>query len=46
MAKWCPIINEKVVYLQCQECEEKLCLEKNNIKETRNKDGIDKDNQN
>lgn len=25
MAKYCPILNQKVVYLTCLECEEKLC---------------------
>lgn len=25
MAKYCPIVNKKVVYLACLECEEKLC---------------------
>lgn len=25
MAKYCPVIDAKVVYLECQECEEKLC---------------------
>ena len=25
MAKYCPILNRKVVYLECLECEEKLC---------------------
>lgn len=32
MAKLCPIINEKVVYLQCLECDEKPCKEKNIVK--------------
>ena len=37
MAKFCPIINEPVVYLMCQECEEKVCLQrhiKNDTQET------------
>ena len=25
MAKYCPIVNKRVVYLECAECEEKLC---------------------
>lgn len=25
MAVICPFTNEKVLYLECQECEEKLC---------------------
>jgi hypothetical protein len=25
MAKYCPVLNQKVVYLTCLECEEKLC---------------------
>lgn len=27
MSKFCPIYNEKVVYLTCQECDNKLCRE-------------------
>lgn len=29
MAKWCPITNSKVVYLECLECEERICEESN-----------------
>ena len=25
MARWCPELNRKVLYLDCQECEEKTC---------------------
>ena len=25
MAKFCPIINERVTYQYCQECEDKIC---------------------
>lgn len=25
MAKYCPVLKEKVVYLICEECEEKAC---------------------
>lgn len=25
MAVWCPITQEKVVYLYCQECNDKVC---------------------
>lgn len=25
MSIYCPILKENVVYLQCQECEDKLC---------------------
>lgn len=25
MAKYCPILNEKVTYLYCQECDDKIC---------------------
>lgn len=28
MAKYCPILEEYVVYLTCQECEEKSCKQK------------------
>ena len=26
MSKICPVSNEKVIYLTCQECDEKTCL--------------------
>lgn len=29
MAKYCPIVNKRVVYLECAECEEKLCKKEN-----------------
>ena len=32
MAKFCPIIQEKVVYLTCLECETKECKEKTKSK--------------
>lgn len=25
MSKYCPLLGRKVVYLECQECEEKVC---------------------
>lgn len=25
MSKYCPILNRKVVYLDCLECDEKIC---------------------
>ena len=25
MAKYCPVTNDKVLYLECLECEEKIC---------------------
>ena len=25
MSIYCPILEEKVTYLQCQDCEEKIC---------------------
>ena len=25
MAKWCPITGEKVLYLECLECDDKIC---------------------
>jgi hypothetical protein len=28
MSKYCPILNRKVVYLVCLECDEKICQEK------------------
>lgn len=34
MAKYCPILEEYVVYLTCQECEDKKCYEK----DTKNKE--------
>ena len=35
MAKYCPVIKSKVVYLTCQECEEKLCERQNKPKEAK-----------
>ena len=32
MAKYCPIINEKVTYQFCEDCEEKICKENNKEK--------------
>lgn len=26
MSKICPLINSKVVYLECLECEDKICM--------------------
>lgn len=31
MAKFCPIVNGKVVYLTCKECDERRCDEQNNV---------------
>lgn len=31
MSKYCPIINGKVVYLECLECEDKKCRDTVNI---------------
>ena len=25
MAKWCPLLQEKVIYQFCEDCDEKLC---------------------
>lgn len=25
MAKWCPLTGEKVLYLECLECDDKVC---------------------
>lgn len=25
MSKYCPVLERKVLYLECNECEEKLC---------------------
>lgn len=25
MSKYCPLLGRKVVYLECQECEDKVC---------------------
>lgn len=30
MAKYCPILKRNVVYLDCLECEDKLCEKENN----------------
>ena len=32
MAKYCPIINDKVLYLECLECENKVCKRTNTVK--------------
>lgn len=37
MAKICPISNEKVLYLECLECEEKIC-KKNYTKKNKDKE--------
>ena len=39
MAKHCPITNEKVLYLECLECDNKVCEKTNNFnaKEVKNK---------
>ena len=29
MAKYCPIVEKRVVYLTCQECEDKVCFKQN-----------------
>ena len=34
MARICPETKEKVIYLQCQECESKLCRRVGNKSET------------
>lgn len=33
MSKICPITKEKVLYLDCLECEEKICKKNNKSKE-------------
>lgn len=42
MSKYCPIINGKVVYLECLECEEKKCRDTN----AKNTNSFNKDNNN
>ncbi len=41
MSKYCPVLERKVLYLECNECEEKLCrttskshIDNNNCKES------------
>lgn len=51
MSKFCPITNERVIYLYCQECEEKLCENVNNnlqgiLVEEKNYEVYNKFNQN
>lgn len=29
MAKFCPLINQKVLYIECLECDEKICKNNN-----------------
>lgn len=28
MSKYCPLLNRRVVYLECNECEDKACNQK------------------
>lgn len=30
MSIYCPILEEKVTYLQCQDCEDKICKKQKN----------------
>ena len=32
MAKYCPIVKHNVTYIFCDDCENKICRKKNNIK--------------
>ena len=34
MAKWCPITGEKVLYLECLECDDKICKNPKQEKQT------------
>lgn len=37
MSKYCPIVNRKVIYQFCEDCEDKQCLHqnvKNQLKDT------------
>jgi|MGYP000001198275 hypothetical protein len=34
MAKWCPITGEKVLYLECLECDDKICKSPKQEKQT------------
>lgn len=38
MSKYCPILKERVVYLQCMDCDEKKCqtISKNSITDNEN----------
>ena len=42
----CPIINNNVVYLECLECDDKICkkIKKDNKKEKENENDNDKRN--
>lgn len=48
MAKYCPIVEKRVVYLVCQECEDKMCFQKpmqqNNDAKTSNSNEKEKNN--
>ena len=37
MAKWCPITGEKVLYLECLECDDKICKNPKQEKQTNRK---------
>lgn len=36
MSKYCPILKRKVIYLDCLECEDKLCENPQNQQESEN----------
>lgn len=36
MSKFCPTLKRKVIYLDCLECEEKLCEESQKQNESKN----------
>lgn len=48
MAKFCPLTKENVVYLQCQECETKVCrkdhrpIENTDDKKLKERSGADR----
>ncbi len=50
MAKWCPLIKDKVLYTECLECDEKLCTEgidntsRDNHEDQNSKEGVGHEN--
>ena len=42
MSKYCPVINQKVLYLTCLECEDKVC-EKENLFVNNKVSGVSED---
>jgi len=42
MAKYCPIAKHNVTYIFCDDCENKICRKKDNIKNNQQKQNVKK----